>query len=387
MRTRLSKNLIFLGVAAGLLFGMVRFAYHKPEVRLKPGVTDPLPPSPPVEPGRSGMPPCWLSTPALSGDQPVVRSKVADCLVLIPGEDKLDVLEVNLFTGMFRHVSTDVFLPAQPVIAFTRVTRPLDDWAKRWRIFFLHLYQIAPAGDRHPYTYLRLLTPNNFYRFERISLGTGYADALYRHEEFRSVLYGSTISWNGNGWTLRLVNGSELVFPEAYHAKRPGQSSTVGLRDPSGNLLRLLRDREGNLFKVVSQDGQWLDLHREGGHISAIEDSRGGSVQYSYDSLDRLRSVVMRDGTALSYSYDDWNRIIAAHKGDRLFFRNEYDGAGQIVKQTFADGQSHCFIYSLDSEGNPQETKIIGPHGGAIKVRFHNRTYEIDESSISNGCK
>ena len=200
MHSRLWKNLIFLGVAAGLLFGMVRFAYHKPEVRLKPGITDPLPPSPPVEPGRSGMPPCWLSTPALSGDQPVVRSKVADCLVLIPGEDKLDVLEVNLFTGAFLHVSTDVFLPAQPVIAFTRVTRPLDDWAKRWSFFLSHLYQIAPSGDRQPYTYLRLWTLNSFYRFERISLGTGYADALYRHEEFRTVLYGSKFSWNGNSW-------------------------------------------------------------------------------------------------------------------------------------------------------------------------------------------
>ena len=387
MRTRLWKNLIFIGAAALLLFIMTRFAYGPP-VRLKPGIRDPLPPAPHVEPGRSGMPPCWLSTPALSGDQLTARSKVADCLVLIPGEDKLDVFEVNLFTGVHLHVSTDLLLRAQPVIAFTRVTRPLDDWAKKWHVFLPHLYDVFIVGSRNPYTYLQLITlDGNYYTFRRISLGTGYADALYRYQTTWTALYGSKIGWNGNSWDWDLRNGSQSVFPEAYHAKRPGQMALVRLRDPSGNVLQLLRDPEGNLLKVVSQDGQWLELDRDGDYISAVRDSQGDSAQYSYDGLNRLRSVAMRDGTTLSYTYDDSHRITAIHRGDRVFVRNEFDGDGRIAKQTLADGQRYCFSYSLDSEGKLEEIEIVGLDGREINVRSHGHTYAINESSTSRTCK
>ncbi len=70
-----------------------------------------------------------------------------------------------------------------------------------------------------------------------------------------------------------------------------------------------------------------------------------------------------------------------------MLLRNDYDGEGRIAKQSFADGQTYCFNYSVRS-GDSQETVIVRPQVGAIKVRFHDDgTYEINESSVSSRCE
>jgi hypothetical protein len=83
-----------------------------------------------------------------------------------------------------------------------------------------HSYDIAPRGSRWPYTFITLvLEDSDFLYFKRISDGTGYADAVFMHTETSTPFYKATIAWNGNGWTLRLADGTEVRFPESYNAK------------------------------------------------------------------------------------------------------------------------------------------------------------------------
>src|SRR5207245_9952405 len=83
-----------------------------------------------------------------------------------------------------------------------------------------HPYDIVPVGTRNPYTYqMILLEDGDFLYFDRISKGTGYADAVYQHTETYTRFYNATQTWNGNGWTMKLADGWEIRFPEAYSAK------------------------------------------------------------------------------------------------------------------------------------------------------------------------
>jgi hypothetical protein len=52
------------------------------------------------------------------------------------------------------------------------------------------------TGDVGPYTYQELILPDGYrVRFERISSGTGYLDAVYEHTEAPDDYYGAKITW------------------------------------------------------------------------------------------------------------------------------------------------------------------------------------------------
>ena len=60
---------------------------------------------------------------------------------------------------------------------------------------FLYIW---PTGSRFPYTYIDLnLEEGRQMHFRRVSKGSGYADAVFRHEETSSEFYRSThcVEW------------------------------------------------------------------------------------------------------------------------------------------------------------------------------------------------
>jgi YD repeat-containing protein len=374
------RYLVFAALAAVLLFGLVRFAHHKPIARPRPEVSGSFPPQlpqPAPNPGQNRLPPCWVAPVPNSAEAPAPQGRVEDCPLLLPGENNLSLLEVNLATGAFLHVSTDLFVPARPPLAFTRVSRPVDEWTRQFGVFVSLLYDEFPVGNRFPYTYMELVTPDGQqFRYDRFSPGTSYADARYRHEDTGTVLSGSKIGWNGNGWNLTTGDGSILVFPDAYAAKRPQQGAVVEIRDAQGDRLRLLRDKQGNLQRIVSQDGQWREVHEDLDHICAVNNSRGESAQYTYDDLDRLSRVQSPDGV-LSYSYDDGDRVATISKSGALLLRNDYDSLGRIVTMTFADGGAYQFDYAPSSSDGSGETTILSPLGRSVEVQIHPKSYAI----------
>jgi hypothetical protein len=139
-----------------------------------------------AKPGQSGMFPCFFIVPPGAVDQPVVSGSVDHCRLLIPDGRQLDLFEVVL-GGNFFPIQTDLYVPDVIPLAFTRTYRPIDDWAKRNRICFGHVYDLYLWGHRQPYTDLTWFLPDGveiFYR--RVSPGTGYADAVF--EGTRRVL-------------------------------------------------------------------------------------------------------------------------------------------------------------------------------------------------------
>jgi YD repeat-containing protein len=232
-------------------------------------------------------------------------SPLRECLDLIPGGAPANAVELNLNNATVMFVQTDLYLPGDPPIAFTRVIQRYVHWNSNYQIYLPDEYLTFPTGHRNPYTDMTFwLADKRGVLFNRISKGTGYADAVYEPGSTGSVFDNALVGWVGNEWDCDLADGRTLVFPDSYYSHRPQQGSMVGLIDPSGASLTFARDREGNLHEVRSSDGRWMKLRYQGPLLVSISDSAGERAAYSYDDRDRLSSSTNTAGQTLTYSYN-----------------------------------------------------------------------------------
>ena len=327
--------------------------------------------------GSSGLPPCLFIVPRGVADQPLASGTVADCLLLLPDGRKLDLFEIPL-GGPFLHIKTDLDVPDVMPLAFTRCVMPLDDWAKRNHTFLPHVYDIFMFGDRRPYTYLFWVLPDRQQiRYERVSPGTGYADAVFESTSSDPMFSQSRVAWNGWGWDLNLRNGLTVLSPEAYNAERPQQESVSGIFDREGHEVQVERESKGEIRKIISPSGRSIRFEYTGGRLTQAEDSLGKSVKYTYDAEGRLVTTEYSTGTALKYSYDSAGRnveIVGSPPG--LAVENKYGSAGN-VEETEIDGETYVIRRFAD------EVDILGPKGVVTRVRGAERdgkkTYSVEE--------
>jgi YD repeat-containing protein len=266
----------------------------------------------------------------------------------------VDRLEVDLRYGAFVLRQTDLRLNDVFDVPFTRSYNS-GDWLAQNRVHAFgknsnHSYDIALLGTRNPYTHMMLaLEDGDFLYFDRVSKGTSFADAVYQHTETSTQFYKSTISWNGNGWTLRLTNGSEMLFPEAYDARNLAQGAATEIWDASGNKLELKRDQQRNLVEIRTPHGHWIKFTYDGQSlITQIEDDRGSWVKYGYNSYGMLMYSDFSSGRERHYEYRGSLMTAITDEHWNVLVRNRYE-SGVLVRQTYADGDIYQYSYTWNA--------------------------------------
>ena len=370
-------------VLAGLALGwwVSHHLFHEPTDYQKWQARPQLPPLERVtvggKPGQSGLQPCFFIVPTGASDQSIVSGSVGDCLRLVPDGRKLDVFEIALGGG-FVHIKTDLYVSDVMPLAFTRSAIPLDDWAKRQRVYLPQVYDPFLFGDRFPYTFLNWTLPDREpVHYERISPGTAFADAVYEAKSTDQMFAGSRINWNGWGWDLSLENGTTFLSPEAYNATRPQQGSLVGIFDKEGHEVRLSRKSNGDLTEVESPSGRWIKLAYDKGRMIEARDSTRNVAKYTYDAEGRLVSVVYSVGSAIKYSYDSSNRVIRVEDSSSgMLLENKYSRTG-TVEQTTVNEE----IYGFRQLGD--DIDITEPKGVVTRIHLaakdKNRTYTVEK--------
>lgn len=281
---------------------------------------------------------------------------------------------VDLGTGLFVHSKTDLMIPDTLPLVLTRTYRPRDTVSRPFGIGTSHPYELFIVGDTFPYTFADLILPNGGrVHYERISPGTGFADAVYEHTESPSPFFKTQIKYVGGRWHLTLHNGTVYEFPDAENAPTPRQAAMVAMRDRYGNSYVLTRDSNRNLTKITSPNGRYIEFtYDTANRITQARDNIGRTVNYTYDASGRLSEVTDASGGVTEHVYDTSNRMTKITDPKNItYITNTYDTNGRVIKQTQADGTIYLFAYTLGANGRVTQTDVTDPRGNVRRVTFN----------------
>lgn len=316
----------------------------------------------------------WMIASPIPGTKPV-RFKVSIELVkpTLRHDTPVNEFIVNLRNGNFKVLQTDLFTPDVMPLCLTRSYYAWNPSSRAFGVGTNHPYDISPTGSRFPYTYMILnLEDGNAVYMPRVSTGTGYADAVFRHEESSSEFFGAQVVWNGNGWTMTFRDGRKIDFPDSYNAKNFAQGAPTEMTDSQGNKIELKRDKSRNLQELISPRGGKITFRYDtADRIIEADDSRGNVRKYSYDKSGHVETV--SDGNQVLYRFeyqhllndadrDDPYLMTAVMDGDwTVLVRNKFAN-GRVSEQRLADGEA--FVYEYQFKGDEvAQTTVTLPSG------------------------
>jgi len=289
---------------------------------------------------------------------------------------------VNLNSGIFVHERTDLVLPGPMPITFNRVYNSNDTVSRSFGIGATHSYDIN-LFSTNQYQVVALYLPGFApINYVRISPGTGFADAVFQTSTTPGMFYKSTITWNGNGWNLRLRDGTTYVFGE----NAPLQS----INDRFGNQITLIRSQGklGNVTAIISSSGRWIKLAYDGSNrITQALDNTGRTVVYGYDASGRLQTVTDPIGGHTTFGYDSNNRMTTVtDPRNFLFLTNHYDANGRVYQQDLVNTSQHySFAYTIDANGKVTQTEVTDPRGIKHKMTFNSDGFSLTDVADYTG--
>ncbi len=289
---------------------------------------------------------------------------------------------VDLGTGLFVLNTTDLYIPDTIPITLRRTYRQNDTISRAFGIGTTHVYDIFLVGDTNPWTYADLVLPDGSQiYYKRISPGTEFDNAVYQNTSGPTAFYGSTMSWNGNGWTMVLKDGTTLLFPDGISAGDPQQAALIGIIDRNGNTVQLMRDSSSNLLSVTSPNGRWIDFtYDSSNRVIQAEDNLGRTVTYAYNAAGTLASVVDASGKTTSYTYDSNNNMLSLTDARGIVYvQNQFDSNNRVVSQKLAGGGTYKFAYRLNSKSDVEETTVTDPRGFNRTVTFNANGYTLTD--------
>jgi YD repeat-containing protein len=316
-----------------------------------------------------GRYPCVRLTKGKSGQGKPPDVKITKCTQQLYLDAEIDEIEVDLRIGNLITRTTDLLVSGSMPLAVTRCYRSwanVDDSFGRNTALSWDLY---PTGSRQPYTYIDVNTCGNQLHFVRISKGTGYADAVYEHRATATAFLGSRFSWNGNGWDLKLRDGSIYVFPESYYGKKPIDGALIRFRDAQGQTVKLERTERRNLKRITSPDGRFISFQNDSAdRIYQIEDDQKRRVNYLCDHGGRLAEVRGLRGVR-RFEYES-TYLMKIEEDGRPLVGFEYDRQSRIRELRLADGRIQRFEYEYDRADPKRVVRaIVTGHDGSV-ARF-----------------
>jgi RHS repeat-associated protein len=275
---------------------------------------------------------------------------------------------VDLASGLFEYTKTDLELSDVLSASLTRTYRQGDSISRAFGIGAANLFDIFLTGDRNPYTYMELILPDGGrIRYNRISSGTSYTDAVYVHSSSTTGFYGSKISWVGTTsghWALTFKNGTIYSFPDSEHATNWQGAALISIADRYGNAVMLTRDSNSNLVQINTQSGSQIQLtYDSSGRVTQALDNIGRTVSYTYDTGGRLYTVTDAKGGVTTYTYDSNNNMLTITDPRNItYLTNQYDSNNRVILQTLADGNTYQFSYTLTT--NTSQSHFVTLGGG-----------------------
>jgi YD repeat-containing protein len=294
-----------------------------------------------------------------------------DCVDDPPEDGSFETFENYTGIPLFVMARTDFSLGGEYSLSFVRKYRPQDDRSRAFGIGANDSFDIFPVGDAKTFSYVELiLADGGRIHFDRVSKGSDLANAKFRTgAQMGSPFSLSSLSWNGNGWSLATIDGWTYKFPSTTPERLPQQGALVGIDVGSGHAFSIRRNSVGDLQRVQAPNGSWIEFSCDALHrITLAKDSTGRAVQYEYDAAGRLTHVHDSKNGDEFYQYDPINRMTAVldAKGHPVLV-NAYGYLGELTSQTLADNRKLLYQYGWDYNQKLASLKFTDPQGYVIE--------------------
>lgn len=297
---------------------------------------------------------------------------------------------VDAYTGIFSLTRTDMKIADVIPLEVTRTYRTQDNVARSFGIGTTLSYDMFLVRDvQSGWEKMSLVLPNGSH--VDFTEDQGGFNPLVAKSTASSKFYGATLGGYLHGpcpsgfnayWCVTLKDGTIYGFPEAEGTTNPRQGALTLIQDRHGNTVSLQRDQYANLIQVTSPNGRHLYFSYDGlDRMISASDDVGRKVQYQYDSLSRLIQVTDAVGGLEVYAYDANNSMLAATNANgHGIFSNSYDSQGRVQTQSYADGSTERFVYTLGANGNATQTNVTDGGGIVHQVSFNASGFMTSET-------
>ena len=218
---------------------------------------------------------------------------------------------------------------------------------------------------------------NNMERLLNISLPMGMSDNSNYNN---NGLLSSYTDFNGNTLSY-LYNGDGKIQSQNYN----------------NNIINFNYDKYGNISKVSDKDNDYTYIYDENGlldkcnftstdfvdyeydafgNISSIS-TPYSEIKYNYDILNRVDSVIDKEGNETQYSYDAAGNIVSKllPNGTEVAYR--YDNCNRITSESIYDRNNilvNEYSYSYTTSGNISQIK---ENSGKITKYTYDNLYRL----------
>jgi len=207
--------------------------------------------------------------------------------------------------------------------------------------------------------------------------------------------HGETWSWNGAAYAglpgihHTLVRNADTTFDltlkdqTRYHFAADGRLAWV--EDKNGNRTTLTYDAQNRLVTVAEPAGRSLTLSYTSPVsptlVSAVTDSTGRSVQYTYDAAADLVAVTDVMNRTTTMTYNAAHRLLTITDANQhTFVNNTYDDRGRVTEQRDAAGKLWLFAYDEEL----RKTIVTDPRGAKTAYEYDSEWRLVKETDALN---
>jgi YD repeat-containing protein len=277
-------------------------------------------------------------------------------------------------TGIYYRTYLDLRQDDTIPIRFERTQRNQDLRSRSFGIGGSTSYDMFIVGDVDKFSWVALvLADGGQIRYARVSRGTSYWDGVFEDQATPGKFLGSRITWNfwrGN-WNVALKDGTQFTIQGYSGNSEPGQCAVTEIKNKSGERLKVKRDGDGNILRVISPNDHFVSVANDSaGRIKRIEDDARHWVSYEYDSAGALVKSRNWRGNTQYFSYDaqfNMTRIEESgtdSKGPYHFtINNTFNEQNRFKGQTVSTGTFSSAEYTTDNKDNVIQVNVRGPEG------------------------
>ncbi|MGH9201628.1 MAG: DUF6531 domain-containing protein, partial [Vicinamibacterales bacterium] len=290
---------------------------------------------------------------------------------------------IDLSTGLYVREDEDLVLGGTPPLVLRRTYLSGYRKGREFGIGTTHDGESFLVGDSARFQWASLIRANGSgIRFDRISFGTSFVNAMYEHRVSSTEFRGARLGWTGLGWAMRFPDGSLSLF-EACGPNTPRGCALVKTRDSDGHVIHFRRDASRRLLWMASSD-RWIAFdYDDVDRITRAYDSAGREVQYAYDERGRLSRVSTFDGKTRQYTYTDRDEMHTIADPD-ISLENTYDAAGRCIRQVNrfpGETEPYTFRFDYRGEGRAIVQTDVTRSDGTWKTFTYDPTHHVISKS------